>query len=284
MSAVYEFEAEIIRLFQSVSTPFLDIIGTAVTFLGEQYLIVIPAALILWCFNKDLGKWMCYSLASASTFMVGLKAVVKVPRPIGWEGIRTLRPETATGYSFPSAHTGQCSSFWTSLAVWLGKKWWVLAFAVPALVGLSRIYLGCHWPSDVIGGFVIGTLVSIILKYLYDRFEKQRCALRFITCVVFLPFVLAGGFMTDFWKTEGLLIGLSAAFMLEEKFLSFTTDGLGMRRILLRAISGLAITLIPYLVMKLVFPEEDVFYFIRYFTLSFCMCFVSPFAFEKFRI
>lgn len=160
----------------------------------------------------------------------------------------------------------------------------MLAFAVPALVGLSRIYLGCHWPSDVIGGFAIGTLISVILKCLYDRFEKHRCALRFMTCLVFLPFSLAGGFMTDFWKVEGLLLGLSAAFMLEEKNLSFTTDGLDRRRIAIRAAVGLAITLIPYFAMKLVFPEEDVFNFIRYFTMSFCMCFVSPFAFGKLKI
>ncbi|HQQ89590.1 MAG TPA: phosphatidic acid phosphatase, partial [Oscillospiraceae bacterium] len=100
-----EFQADIIRAIQSISTPFLDLVMQAITILGEQIFLVPVAALIFWCVSKELGYWLCGCAAAGNLTVNALKTVFAVARPIGIEGIRVLRASTATGTSFPSGHT-----------------------------------------------------------------------------------------------------------------------------------------------------------------------------------
>jgi undecaprenyl-diphosphatase len=62
--------------------------------------------------------------------------------------------------SFPSGHALGAAAFWTAVAVLLlprlGRLVWVIAVAVPLLVGLSRVLLGVHYPSDVVAGLLVG--------------------------------------------------------------------------------------------------------------------------------
>lgn len=88
-------EAQIIKWIQSFSHPILDDVFQVVTMLGEELFIIVAMALIYWVFNKEMGKYLCYSLCVTLCVNGIIKSLVKAPRPIGEEGIRSLRVETA---------------------------------------------------------------------------------------------------------------------------------------------------------------------------------------------
>jgi membrane-associated phospholipid phosphatase len=97
--------AEVIKFVQSFSNPFLDRLFQYITMMGEEYFFVIALTLIYWCIDKRFGYKIGFAILGSTALNSGIKEIFKVPRPIGEDGIRSLRTETAGGYSFPSGHT-----------------------------------------------------------------------------------------------------------------------------------------------------------------------------------
>jgi membrane-associated phospholipid phosphatase len=98
-----------------------------------------------------------------------LKNIFRVGRPIGVEGIASLRLHTAGGYAFPSGHTQGAASFWTALMISVKKKGiYGFGSAAIVLVAFSRMYLGVHWPTDVIGGIAAGVLWVLLVNKVFD--------------------------------------------------------------------------------------------------------------------
>ena len=127
--------------------------------------------------DKALKQKAVYTAASillntASTTL--LKNVVKRERPYNtYTGIFPDKIES--DYAFPSGHTSSAFATATSLAI-ATKKWYVAvpAFAWSAGVGYSRIYLGQHYPSDVIMGAIVGTSSAIICHWASKQLAKRK--------------------------------------------------------------------------------------------------------------
>jgi undecaprenyl-diphosphatase len=127
--------------------------------------------------DKALKQKAAYTAASillntASTTL--LKNVVKRERPYNtYTGIFPDKIES--DYAFPSGHTSSAFATATSLAI-ATKKWYVAvpAFAWSASVGYSRIYLGQHYPSDVIMGAIVGTSSAIICHWASKQLAKRK--------------------------------------------------------------------------------------------------------------
>jgi membrane-associated phospholipid phosphatase len=127
--------------------------------------------------NKDLKQKAAYTAATillntATTTL--LKNVVKRERPYHtYTGIFPNKIES--DYAFPSGHTSIAFATATSLAI-TTKKWYVAvsAFAWSASVGYSRIYLGQHYPSDVIMGAVVGTSSAIVCHWASKQLLKRK--------------------------------------------------------------------------------------------------------------
>jgi undecaprenyl-diphosphatase len=127
--------------------------------------------------NKALKQKAAYTAAAilfntASTTV--LKNVVKRERPYNtYTGIFSDKIES--DYAFPSGHTSSAFATATSLAI-TTKKWYVAvpAFAWSASVGYSRIYLGQHYPSDVIMGAIVGTSSAIICHWASKQLAKRK--------------------------------------------------------------------------------------------------------------
>jgi undecaprenyl-diphosphatase len=127
--------------------------------------------------DKALKQKAAYTAASillntASTTL--LKNVVKRERPYNtYTGIFPDKIES--DYAFPSGHTSSAFATATSLAI-TTKKWYVAvpAFAWSASVGYSRIYLGQHYPSDVIMGAIVGTSSAIICHWASKQLAKRK--------------------------------------------------------------------------------------------------------------
>jgi len=127
--------------------------------------------------NKALKQKAAYTAAAilfntASTTL--LKNVVKRERPYNtYTGIFPDKIES--DYAFPSGHSSSAFATATSLAI-TTKKWYVAvpAFAWSASVGYSRIYLGQHYPSDVIMGAIVGTSSAIICHWASKQLAKRK--------------------------------------------------------------------------------------------------------------
>lgn len=137
---------------------------------GVLILLAVAVAVILWRRGVHLGVALAplLSLLIAGGVVAVVKQLVGRGRPP-----LALRLVTETGPSFPSGHATDSAALFVSLGIViaavvlhrpLARVLAVLAgFALSALIGLSRLVLGVHWPTDVIVGWAIGTVVAVSL-------------------------------------------------------------------------------------------------------------------------
>lgn len=148
--------------------PRLNAFFTFYTTLGNAGMVWIVLSVAMLCFKKTRKAGFAGLLALLLGFMctnVILKPLVHRTRP--WlvvDGLTTLVAEHDP-HSFPSGHT--CAAFAAACA-WrphLSKRWGNTALVCAVLMGFSRLYVGVHFPSDVLVGAIVGCLsVWIVYK------------------------------------------------------------------------------------------------------------------------
>jgi len=176
---VFRFDLKVAFALREENDPALNAFMTAISFLGDGWvpviLVIAVAAICAW--EK---KWIeaAFVVATLSSGVLAgvLKMVVGRARPPSF----TLNPwdifQSFNQYAYPSGHVLFFVVFfgfsaylaWKFLSGWL--RWIVIAICASliVLIGPSRIYLGEHWVSDVIGSYIIGSFWLIILILLYQ--------------------------------------------------------------------------------------------------------------------
>lgn len=164
---------------ENIRNPILSDIFIPLTKSGDYGFIFIISGLILLCFSRTRKTGIIFLSALALNFILTnliIKNIVMRARP--YEVIEQLSILIAPphGYSFPSAHTSSAFACITTLYYTEKKVFpYTLIFAV--LMGLSRIYVGVHYPSDVLFGAVVGIvsayLIYKIYAYFYCKFDKN---------------------------------------------------------------------------------------------------------------
>lgn len=275
-------ELDILRAIQSIGNPFLDVLFQLITILGEQTIIVVIMVSIYWSYDKVLGEYIVYSSLTGVLVNNSIKDIFKMQRPIGEDGIRSLRVETATGYSFPSGHTQQATTFYGSLFMYTKKKWlYILSIIVITLVGFSRMYLGVHYPKDVLFGVVFGVLTIIITNYLFKRINN-KLLLYTITFIIFLP-ALTFARSSDFIKGLGTFLGFIIGVFIERRYVNFSVEGTRFNKIV-RVLLGILILMILITILKIVFPKILFFDFIRYMIISIYGIGLYPALFKRLKL
>lgn len=158
-------EADILLWIQNnIRNDVLTPIFKFVTTLGNAGMIwiVLSVGLLIPKKTRRVGVLALVSLSfSALIDNVILKNVVARTRPYEViEGLTSL-VGVQKDYSFPSGHTG--SAFAAAVVMFLGlpKKYGIPILVFACLMGLSRLYVGVHYPSDVLGGVLIGTGIAL---------------------------------------------------------------------------------------------------------------------------
>lgn len=226
-----EYQLDILMTFQSMRNEILTSIFTFFTIATEVPVITVLTAILYWCVNKSAGQRILFAICGNLSINTGMKNYIKMPRPIGIEGLKSLRIETATGYSFPSGHTQTSTTFWTS-AMLLFKKSWIYILAIIMILGagISRLYLGVHWPTDVIGGWLFGIVFSILFIKLFDYIDENKNYFILVLLLVIFGIVtyFIGG--EDLYKMFGLFTGFILGYMVEDTYIQFSTDNKPKRK------------------------------------------------------
>ena len=168
------FDMPILYALEKLRTPFWDAVMGAVTYLGDELIFIVIASILYWCFSKKWGYFLLCIGFFSTLFNQFAKILCRIPRPWvrdpGFTIVESAR-EGASGYSFPSGHTAGITGTMGSLARVVRKNWLRVVFlAVIALVGFSRLYLGVHYPSDVLFSLVVG---AILIFAVYPLFAKS---------------------------------------------------------------------------------------------------------------
>ncbi len=176
---IQSIDEQIILFMQNnMRTPFADELMKIVSTLGDAGICWILLCIVLMFFKKTRKAGIMAALAlilGALFTNIIIKQLVARPRPyLTVEGLLPLLP-APDPHSFPSGHT--TAAFAAAVGIWLQFKksaptYIALFFAV--LMGVSRVYVGAHYPSDVIAGTIIGTLSAIIVYYVQKRFFKDK--------------------------------------------------------------------------------------------------------------
>lgn len=170
-------EIRFLELLQSLHFPLLNYIMIFITSLGNGGLIWIAAALFLIFQNKNMLKREGFTIAVALIIfsvlgLLILKPIIARPRPFVAQGVDILIKEPM-GFSFPSGHTG--SSFAAASVIYFyNKKRGLLALILATLIAFSRMYLFVHYPSDIVGGLILGIISSRIAIKITNEMLKKK--------------------------------------------------------------------------------------------------------------
>jgi hypothetical protein len=171
-----------------------------------------------------------------------------------------------------------------------------VAVVLILLIAFSRIYLGVHFPQDIVGGLLIGLLLLVAYNQVMGTIEKRHFDLPLpikLTLSVVIPLALLfthpfdvdGTYPAELAATiTGTILGMSIGFVLEQEHIRFKVDGLWWKRGL-RFILGMVLVVIFYLGLKVVFPEEVshsiaiALRVVRYSVVGFSAAFLAPWLF-----
>lgn len=164
-------DESILRAMERMGAPWLDTVALEVTALGARvvvWMVVLIASVFLWHSRHHYSAALLWvSMIGAGFVNTALKLSFNRPRP----DVFPWRTEHVGLASFPSGHAMTSIVVYGTLAFLIARLaptrllrrlTWALAVLVILLIGWSRLYLGVHYPSDVVAGFVMGAAWAVI--------------------------------------------------------------------------------------------------------------------------
>lgn len=294
------------------------------SFLGteEFFLLVMPA--MVWCIDASLGLRVGMVLLTSASVNSILKVFVGWPRPF-WVSDRIKPYAFESSYGLPSGHAQNSLALWGRMAAGLKRARWVIGLAILIfLISISRLYLGVHFPSDVIAGWIVaGILLALFLwleRPVATWIVGQRLGMQLL-----LPFLLALALIAvgtlvsratadrivleewvarssaafpaeepidpkslDVVSSAGALFGLCAGAIFLHRWGKFSTSGSAWLR-LARFVLGVVGTLVIYFGLRMILPSgagllPQSLRFVRYGLVGLWVAYLGPWVFVKLRL
>lgn len=276
------FGTELIRFLQGLLAPDFNRFFRSVTLLGEPNVLLGLSAVTYWCLDKRRGRIVTYVILCGAWLNMILKPLVHSPRPPSQLRIVSRND---TSYGFPSEHAQSSSSFWAFLSIDMKSlRTSIVGFVIVLGVCLSRVYLGVHYPIQVIGGVLIGIIIATFSSALAKRAVVGRMkllppilfaagALLILAVSQWMGLRVGGSSM----QISGYLFAFSLGSILEDKIIRFNTQVSLERKIARILIGGLImgalIITLGSLSTNLTFVNSAI--------LGLAVVFIVPYVFKK---
>ncbi|MCX6079695.1 MAG: phosphatase PAP2 family protein [Chloroflexi bacterium] len=271
------------------------------SFLGSEEFFLLILPILYWCVDANLGLRMGIIILFSGGINEILKLSLHGPRPY-WFSTLVKAYAAETSFGVPSGHAQIAASMWGMAAVMIKRPWAsILAVFIILMIGLSRLYLGVHFPHDVLLGWAIGTLILWVFVKWWDAVSAwakkkslgQQVGLAFALSMLMLVFgLIAFGTLRNWvlpaeWlanaqqsgmdvmpapnslnttiTSAAIMFGMLAGLAWMNSRGGFDSSGTARQRIL-RLLPGLVGVLIFYLGLRAIFPSGEMFsaYFLRY--------------------
>ena len=227
--------------------------------MGQPYFYVGLLPLLLWCVDVGLGARVGVLLLLSSQLNAALKGLFHQPRPCDFDP--SLQLTWFEGYGLPSGHAQFVVLVWGAISAWAGKRWlWALSIAMMVLVGFSRVYLGVHFPTDVVAGWAVGGVSLGLCLALQGPAEKALVELDLgwqLVLATTVPLALFVASPTESSAAAmGALLGAATGFALAHRYVPFGARGSWQQRAL-RLVVGGAVVVLLYLGVRQILPVEE---------------------------
>lgn len=300
MQALWDSGVQIIAAFQTI--PFLVAPMKFFSFLGSEEFFILMLPLLYWSVDAALGLRVGLILLFSTWLNDIFKVLLHAPRPY-WCSTDIEAFANESSFGAPSGHSQTAVAVWGMIAYYVNRTWvWAVCIAVMVLIGLSRIYLGVHFPTDVLSGWLIGGLLLLcfvkfwnpVAAWLKKLSFGQQVLVAFLVSLGFIATVqlailsLGNWTIPEEWlanaalafpegplpdpidlsgaiTSAGTLFGLSLGLAWFNRQGGFSAEGtLGQRAG--RFLIGLVGVAVFYIGLKLIFPSGEGIlpYFFRY--------------------
>ncbi|MDR1597205.1 MAG: phosphatase PAP2 family protein [Treponema sp.] len=265
--AVYRWGIDLIQWIQSIQSPPLTGFVKFITALGTEYFYVPVILLIFWCVNEKKGASLGFIIL-VSTFINGFfKELLKQPRPFSLEPSVGLAFEPS--YGIPSGHAQLSLCFLLFLAFGLGGSRFgrrpvrvirLGAILLILLIAFTRLYLGVHFPTDILAGWILGAL-TLGLWFAFRTgmttlLNAGKLRAKMIT-IAAIAFGMNALFPAD-PRLGGIFLGFGAGYALTLEYVPFNAaSGPFLSGRCLRYGLGIAGCALIYGVLGLVLPGGD---------------------------
>ena len=156
--------------------PLLDFWMPRITALGNSGVVWVVAAIVLLCTKKYRRYGVMLLVGLAAALLLGnlaLKNLFARPRPCWLDESVPLLIARPRDYSFPSGHT-MAGAIGATILTAADRRFGWAAIPLAVLIAFSRLYLYVHFPSDVLGGAVLGVGIGLLMLY-GERWIAGRC-------------------------------------------------------------------------------------------------------------
>jgi membrane-associated phospholipid phosphatase len=269
---LYAWGIALIKGIQTIEHPALTAVIRFLTGLGTELFYIPVILFILWCVDEKQGARFCILVLLSAWVNGFFKNLLKQPRPYD------LDPSVGRGfepsYGIPSGHAQQSLAFWGAAALWAGK-WtgktaartaavrWVAAVLFILIIAFTRLYLGLHFPTDILAGWVLGVLLLVLYSVFGSRLEAFLAArgTRFQMICAAIIALLINGFGGGS-NLGGMLLGFCAGYSLMIRHVRFSArspvrgERPGGLILAARYFTGIAGAGIIYIAMKFLLPGE----------------------------
>ena len=266
---------------------------------GEEMILILILGFLFWCYDKKAATYIGINIMIGLVFNPMVKNIFWRRRPyFDHESIKCYRlvdsgadqyDIAAQGFSFPSGHSTNSAIAYGSLARYYKKPvFTVLAFVLPLCVGFSRMVVGCHYPTDVLFGWLSGVLIIFLIPIIFEKVGEEK---RWLVYLIFFLISCIGLLYcktSDYFSGLGLMGGFFLASEFERRVVKFEST----RNVLFcitRLLGGLIIYFALNKILKLPFSKEfldsgtylaGIVRFARYLIVSFLTIGVYPLLFK----